>query len=163
MGKKNFSECVMKSRDLTVFEDEPNGIHEFPAEEHDGIVPAGAREHLRLSVGVQDEVSSLVQELLIGRADVSASEEQLLEKCGSVGGYKNKSEGQRKWVGIACKIRVSLRGIILAGIQAALKAKWLDGKSTNLIVIGQKVLIYLLGNIFLWLFFSGKQELEKAP
>lgn len=92
------TECLTERRGLTVFEDEPNGIDEFPAEEHDGTVPAGARECLRLSVGVQHEVSALIQELLIGRADVGASEEQLLKKCGS-GGKKNKTKERNKSVG----------------------------------------------------------------
>lgn len=90
------TECLTEKRGLTVFEDEPNGIDEFPAEEHDGIVPAGARERLRLSVGVQHEVSALVQELLIGRADVGASEEQLLKKRGSGEGKKKKRRKEQK-------------------------------------------------------------------
>lgn len=82
------SECVRKWHGLTVFKDESNSIDKFPAEEHDGIVPAGAWECLSLSVGVQHEASALIQELLIGRADVCASDEQFLKKCGSVKGKK---------------------------------------------------------------------------
>lgn len=68
---------------LTVLEQQADGVDGVSAQEHDWIVSGGLGEGLGLPVGVEDEASALVQQLLMGRSDVGASEQQLLEQVRS--------------------------------------------------------------------------------
>ena len=70
---------------LTIFEDEADGVDQFTADQHDGVVPWGGGEVRGLAAGLQVEPATLVQELLAGRGDVGPSEQNVLKQGGSVG------------------------------------------------------------------------------
>lgn len=65
---------------LTVLEQQADGVDGVSAQQHDGILSGGLGEGLSLSVGVEGEVSALVQEVLMGWCYVGPSEEQLLKE-----------------------------------------------------------------------------------
>ena len=68
----------------TVFEDESHGGDGLSADEHDGVVPGSLGEVLGLTVGVEDEVATLIQQLLVVQRDAGPAAQQLLKQRHSV-------------------------------------------------------------------------------